>query len=116
MTTRTKLAGVVLAAVFTVACGGPGRFIQKGIDAYQRGDYPSAAQRFTELEGDQGHMNPKGQVRYLVFRGLTAYHLGRKDEAKTLLVQGKAAYAAGDPRWLPPETVAEMNAVLGGLQ
>jgi hypothetical protein len=116
MTTRSKLAGLVLAVAFAVACGGPGRFIQKGIDAYARGDYPDAAQRFTELEGDQGHMNPKGQVRYLVYRGLTAFHLGKKDEAKALLVKGKAAYDAGDPKWLPPQTVEEMNAVLGGLQ
>jgi hypothetical protein len=111
---RTAAALVALAALG--GCAPPTAIkVQDGVSAYLRGEFPGAMQRFVETEGDQGNLRPEGQVRYLVFRGLAAYHLGQKAEAKALLAKGKRAYEAGDPRWLPPAAVAEMNTVLGEL-
>lgn len=111
---KAGAALVVLAAL--AGCAPPTAIkVQDGVDAYLRGEFPGAMQRFVETEGDQGNLRPEGQVRYLVFRGLAAYHLGQKAEAKALLVKGKRAYEAGDARWLPPAAAAEMTKVLSEL-
>lgn len=107
-----------LAVLFVVAAGcAPATAVkvQEGVAAYHRGEIPAAMQRFVETEGDQGGLSAEGQVRYLVYRGLAAYHLGQKAEAKALLAKGKRAYDGGDPRWLPRETADEMNKALTEL-
>ncbi|APR77069.1 Hypothetical protein A7982_02416 [Minicystis rosea] len=107
-----------LAALFVVvaACAPATAVqVQEGVAAFHRGEIPAAMQRFVETEGDQGTLNAEGQVRYLVYRGLAAYRLGQKAEAKSLLAKGKRAYDAGDPRWLPREIADEMNKALTEL-
>jgi hypothetical protein len=109
------LATALASALFTAGCGGSGRFIQRGMDAYKYGDYPLAMETFDYVEKEAGKMNDKGEVRYLVYRGLTAYKLGKKEEALKLLRQGKAAYKAGDPKWLSEEIEDEMTKTLAEL-
>jgi hypothetical protein len=106
---------VLVAAVALFGCGGSGRFVQRGIDAYKYGDYPLALEHFNYIEGEHLELNPKGEVRYLVFRGLTLVHLGKKDEGVKYLVKGREAYRAGDPKWLPQEIVTEMEETLAQL-
>ncbi|APR77068.1 Hypothetical protein A7982_02415 [Minicystis rosea] len=109
-----RLAVLVLA-VALFGCGGAGRFVGRGMDAYKYGDYANAIEHFNYIEREGLKLNERGEVRYLVYRGLTLAHLGKKDEAKAYLLKGKAAYAAGDPNWLPTEIVSEMDQMLAEL-
>ena len=59
-------------------------------------------------------LNHKATVRYLVYRGLTHYHLGETRWAIHFLRKGKQAYMHGSRRWLPGAAVREMNAILSG--
>lgn len=103
---------VLVAAVALFGCGGAGRFVQRGINAYDDGDYPLAMEHFAYIESEEMDLNPKGEVRYLVYKGLALVHLGRRDEGLKYLVKGREAYRAGNPRWLPQGTVAEMDQTL----
>jgi len=106
---------VFVSALVVAGCGGSSKYIQRGMDAYKFGDYPLAMQTLVFAETDGGKMNQKGEVRYLVYRGLTANRLGKKDEAIKLLTQGKAAYKAGDPKWLSEDIEDEMTKALAEL-
>lgn len=109
------LATLVLAAVLALGCGGTGPIVQKGIDRYERLDYPGAAGEFARLSGRDADMNSKGLVRYYVYNGLTAYHLGYRDQAYALLTRGKALYTQGTASWLKPSVASEMDAALATL-
>jgi len=106
---------LLVGAVALFGCNSTGRFVQRGMDAYKYGDYPLAAEHFEYVEREGMELNPKGEVRFLVYRGLTLVHLGKKDEGKALLLKGRAAYQAGDPRWLPADIVTEMDDTLAQL-
>ena len=112
---RTVFA-IALFALLAIGCGGTGRFIQKGIDQYERDNYRGALHEWDDLSGSEGSMNDKGLVRYLVYRGLTHYHLGQRSYAIVFLQRGHAAYERGNALWLNPHTVQEMNAALADLQ
>jgi hypothetical protein len=92
-----------------------GAEVQKGIDAYMRGDLNGAMERWRTLEPETGDMNQKGFVRYLIYRGLTAFELGDQGQARRYLSQGRDAYVRGDSRWLPPNIAEKMNAALAQL-
>ena len=109
------LASALASALLTAGCGGSGRYIQRGMDAYKFGDYPLAMETLIYADTEAGKMNQKGEVRYLVYRGLTAYKLGKKEEALTFLMKGKVAYKAGDPKWLTEDIEDEMNKTLAAL-
>jgi hypothetical protein len=110
--TTLALAALLLAA--PAGCGA-GRNVQRGIDQYDRADYASASAEFTDLSPDEGAMNNKGLVRYLVYRGLTFYHLGQRPQAYGYLVRGKTAYDRGTKGWLKGSIVAEMDTALADL-
>jgi hypothetical protein len=107
---------IALCALLAIGCGGAGRFIQKGIDQYERDNYRGALHEWDDLSGSEGSMNEKGLVRYLVYRGLTHYHLDQRSYAIVFLRRGHEAYARGNAMWLKPSTVQEMNAALADLQ
>jgi len=106
---------VLVAAVSLFGCGGSGRFVARGMDAYKYGDYPLAAEHFNYIEREGFELNPKGEVRYLVYRGLTLVKLGKAAEGKAYLLKGREAYRAGDPKWLPQDIVTEMDETLAQL-
>jgi hypothetical protein len=106
---------VLVAAVSMFGCGGAGRFVGRGMDAYKFGNYGLAVETFDYIEKENLPMNPKGEVRLLVYRGLSLVHLGKKDEGRDALIKGRAAYRDGDPKWLPPEIVTEMDETLAHL-
>ena len=108
----TRVMRILAAALFAVACT-TGAEVQKGIDAYMKGDLHAAMTRWNELDASRDDMNQKGLVRYLVYRGLTAYELGDKEQARRYLSEGAAAYQRGDSRWLPPNIVDRMQQALG---
>lgn len=112
---RTIRNLVLVSALLVAGCGGSGKYIQRGMDAYKYGDYPLAMQTFVFVETDGGKRNPKGELRYLVYRGLTAAKLGKKTEAVKFLTEGKAALAAGDANWLSQDIEDEMTRTLGEL-
>jgi hypothetical protein len=109
----TCLLSLAVALLF-VGCG-VGRHVQKGINSYNVGDLARAMEIWYSLQDAEAEMNPKGLVRYLVYRGLTHHRLGQRKEAAYFLSRGKRVYATGDPRWLPPQAVAEMEQALGAL-
>lgn len=109
------LATFALVAALATGCGGTGPIVQKGIDRYERLDYPGAASEFSRLSGRDGDMNNKGLVRYYVYNGLTAYHLGYRAQAYSMLSHGKALYAQGTPGWIKPGVVGEMDSALANL-
>jgi hypothetical protein len=102
------------AALSAAGCGGSGRYVQRGMDAYSAGDYPLALETFDWITKNNVVLNAKGHCRYVVYRGLTAVHLGKKDEGKSLLVTGKQECAT-DPRWLSPEITTEVDETLKSL-
>ncbi|MFS8071201.1 MAG: hypothetical protein ACMG6S_32940 [Byssovorax sp.] len=109
-------ATIALSALLvTTGCSGTGAVVQKGIDRYERLDYPGAAGEFSRLSGRDDDMNNKGLVRYYVYNGLTAYHLGYRAEAYRMLTRGKALHAEGTASWIKPKIVAEMDAALANL-
>jgi hypothetical protein len=108
------LAGMVVLLLLS-ACG-VGRHVQKGINAFNAMKYHEAMSIWIELEQRIPDMNPKGVVRYHVFRGLTHNRIGDRAMALRFLTEGQRAYQAGDPAWLPPQTVQEMNATLASLR
>lgn len=96
------------------ACG-LGRHVQKGINSYNAGDMHSAMSIWQGLERDEGGMNEKGLMRYLVYRGLTHHRMGHHQWALQFLSRGKAAYMAGNPNWLPSPIVVQMDQALAQL-
>jgi hypothetical protein len=110
-----KRALIVAVALLAAACAPTLRRLDGGITAYQRGEYPLAMQRFVEAEGDQSSLGPELGTRYLVYRGLAAWHLGMKAEAKALLLKGKRAMDAGDGKGIPAAVVEEMNRAIAEL-
>lgn len=106
---------VMAAALALVACGGSGRFVGRGMLAYNVGDYPLALETFQWIEQEGLELNQAGEVRYLVYRGLTLVHLGKQAEGKAYLLKGRAAYQAGNPSWLKPEVVTEMEETLAQM-
>jgi hypothetical protein len=110
-----RLRGILFAALFAAACAPTLRRVDGGITAYERGEYPLAMQRFVEAEGDEASLGPEISTRYLVYRGLAAWHLGMKAEAKALLSKGKRAVDAGAGKGIPAAVVEEMNRALAEL-
>jgi hypothetical protein len=105
---------MALVAGLSLGCG-VGRFVQKGIDSYQRGDYAGAMHQWNELSSQESDMNAKGLMRYCVYRGLTHNRLGQKQAALQWLTRGADLYKRGDPAWLPVPAYEEMNRVLAEL-
>jgi hypothetical protein len=114
MTNAVVKALCLFSILLAVGCT-TGAEVQKGIDAYMRGDLNGAMVRWRELEEDTYDMNQKGLVRYLVYRGLTAFELGDRAEAHRYLTKGRAAFERGDSRWIPPNIVEKMNQALATL-
>jgi hypothetical protein len=88
------------------------RLVQAGVDAYMLGDYEGAAKELRAVEHEQVRLSDKGVVRYLVYRGLAAWHLGKKAEAVAFLKKGREELREGDPNWLPHDVIREMEDVL----
>lgn len=103
---------MLVAAVALLGCGGSGRFVGRAMDAYKYGDYPLAMEHFGYIEREGLELNAAGEVRFLVYKGLTLAHLGKNNEGVKFLVKGREAYRAGNPKWLAPEIVTEMEETL----
>lgn len=99
------------AAALLGACTS-NRLVQSGVDAYMLGDYETAAKELRAVEQEQVRLSDKGVVRYLVYRGLAAWHLGKKPEAIAFLKMGREELRGGDPTWLPHDVIREMEDVL----
>jgi uncharacterized protein YceK len=108
---KKLLITVVIVAGLLSGCGA-GRTIQKGINCYWTLNYQRALDIFEEAGCCEYEMNPKGLVRYLVFRGLAHYRLGHRKQAYHFLSRGKEAYQRSEPGWLPIRAVQEMDAAL----
>jgi hypothetical protein len=117
----TLVIGALLAmAAAALGCASGGGHVQRGINCYRAANYPCAAAVFQEIEAAGYQLNPKGRVRFLAYRGLTHLQLRQDAFARAYLEQANAAYRSGDPSWLPPAVVAEMDQALattaGGSQ
>ena len=117
-----KTIGVALAAVLLIGCGGPGKSVKQGSDAYARANYGGAMVQWRYVEHGEAQMKDRDRVRYLVYRGLTHYRLYERSNDPTdaaaalhFLARGQAAYDAGKPKWLDPETVSDMKVALARL-
>jgi hypothetical protein len=105
----------LMAGLLALPACGVGRHVQTGISYYSTTNYPSAMGVWREIEPRESEMNPKGLVRYLVYRGLTHYRLGEKQAAAHFLSRGAAMYRQSNPQYLPDPIVAEMQRALGEL-
>lgn len=103
------LLGFVVG-LFMVGCVGAA--IQHAMDAYAAGRYRDAEEQLASLESDTPDMNPKGYVRYCVYRGLTLRELGDMASGCNWLLKGQAAYDRGNPAWLFENIQAKMNEAL----
>ena len=101
----------VLLFATTAGCG-IGRQIRHGINCYKTAHYAGAMETWEEVGDCHCQLNHKATVRYLVYRGLTHYHLGEHRRAYHFLRKGQQVYLQGSPRWLPLGAVVEMNAIL----
>lgn len=106
---------VLVAAVALFGCGGTGRFVGRGMEAYKYGDYANAAEHFDYIEKEGLQLNAQGEVRFFVYKGLTLVHLGKKDEGLKFLLKGRELYRAGNPKWLAAEIVTEMDETIAQL-
>lgn len=106
---------LVMLGSLNSGCG-TGRFVQRGIDRYNVSDYTGAAAAFDEIETERYDLNPKGRIRFLAYRGLTYYKLGRMDLAQRFLGEADVAYRSGDPAWLHPHIVTKMTEALAQLR
>ena len=111
----TKLWAVIGAVMVLGAATGCGAStdLRGSMHAYEAGNFRTAEARCDQLE--QSDFGNKAQVRYLVYCGLTYYKLGEADHARTLLASGNRLYATGDPGWLKPLVVDDMNKALSNL-
>lgn len=100
-----------VGVLFLAGCGGSGRFVQRGIDAYNVGEYNLAMEHFTYIDREGMVLNAKGTCRYLTYRGLSLVHLGKRDEGLAYLVKAREA-CAPDPRWVPAEVATEVDATM----
>jgi hypothetical protein len=107
-------ASLLALALAGLGCG-TGRFVQRGINCYNAGDYPCALAAFQDIEVSGYQLNSKARVRYLAYRGLTHFRVGHLDMARRFLAEANAAYRGGDPAWLPPQVVTEMSQALAQL-
>lgn len=112
-----KLVFLLIASMglFTAGCG-VGRHVQKGMNDYERGDYPLAAERFQDLEAHEDEMNDKGLARYLVYRGLTEYRLGHADAARSYLVRAQQVLAKTPPETVKPRVLLDVDSALADLE
>jgi hypothetical protein len=116
--THQRIARLTLSAALLLAAGlgcGVGRQVKKATDCYKEAQYEGALWAFEDVGCCEHEMNHKALVRYLVYRGLTHYHLGHRDAARHFLMRGRDAYYHGKPHWLPRRTVAEMHHALAHL-
>ncbi len=101
----------------------PGANIQTAADAYRRGDLETAA-RECRSAGDKldDHVPSvdSTRARYLAFCGLVHWKRGEREPALELLSASKhdidAAKANGEPAWIGPDVIAEVERALAELQ
>src|SRR5678815_3866926 len=68
--TVKRILAVILCTILTTACG-TGYYVGRAMEAYHQGNYAEASREFRVIS--EAQLNAKGEVRYLVFRGLTHY-------------------------------------------
>lgn len=114
---RLPTLALALFALGAAGLGcGVGRHVQKGMDSYRAGLYQAALQQLRPLETREAEMNPKGRLRYLVYRGLSHYRLGQRTAALYWLLRGDELHQHANPRWLPRHAIAEMDTALRELR
>lgn len=113
MTLKVGLVATTLILGATVSGCGAGRDLKGSMRAYETGNFRSAEQRCEAIDEDA--FEGKVQVRYLVYCGLAYYKVGRQDAAREFLLNGQKLYTTGDPWWLKPLIVDEMNKAILNL-
>ncbi|HVY49499.1 MAG TPA: hypothetical protein VHB21_26585, partial [Minicystis sp.] len=113
--TKIWLAAVGGAALAFAAGCGVGRYVQLGIDDYDRADYVAAMDRFEDLAPHQTELNDKGLARYLAYRGLTEYRLGARDAARDHLLRARAVMARTAPGLVSGKALREIDEALTDL-
>lgn len=101
------IATLLGGALCLGGCAASTRDLKHSMTAYETGNFHKASQRCEAI--DESDLDGKKQVRYLVYCGLAYYKTGDMDAARSLLVSGQKAYGQGDPSWLKPLIVDEMN-------
>ena len=105
------LATLVMAGCGTSVAGAVGR----GMTRYGRSDYQGALNELAEVSDREDRMNSKAACRYLVYRGLSHYHLGQRDQAYLFLARGRGMVVRGEREWLSEPIIAEMERALAVL-
>lgn len=111
---KEHLVLVAIAASSLAGCG-VGRHVQRGVNDYERADYELASERFQDLAAHEDEMNRKGLARYLVYRGLTDYRLGRRAPARYYLARAGEVLKKTPPGTIKPRVLLEVDAALADL-
>jgi hypothetical protein len=106
---------IAFCSALALGCGGSGRYLQRGVERYEHTDYRGALKQWNELNGSEGSMNDRVLTRYLVYRGLTHYHLSQRSLALVFLSRGKEVSARVPAGTINTMTVAEMDKALADL-
>jgi hypothetical protein len=96
-------------------CATSGRFLRRGIDCYNAGDYRCASTVFNQIEARRLELTTAGKLHYLTFRGLTFYRLAYWDLARRYLTEAFMFYRVGDPAALPANVLFQLNHALAAL-
>jgi hypothetical protein len=113
---RKILLALTLTTLFMAGCGASvAGSIGRGMTRYGRSDFPGALNELAEVSEREDRMNSKAAVRYLVYRGLSHYHLGQRDQAYMFLVRGRQTFVRGEREWLTEPIIAEMEQALAVL-
>lgn len=106
------LAGLASVGALCTGCG-VSRDLKHSMTAYEAGNFHRAQDACEAIE--DADLDGKRQVRYLVYCGLAYYKTGQHDTAREMLTSGQKLYTSGDPAWLKPIIVDEMNKAMVDL-
>lgn len=110
------------ALLLLSACTNYSHQLQRGQGYYERNQYEMALAVWRNLEADQDSLSDAEMVRYCYLRGMTAFRLGYRDDARYWLGLSTAGQTkvkdalAEDERERMARTLAELNREVFGSE
>jgi tetratricopeptide (TPR) repeat protein len=91
-------------ALFAAACASQGDILARGQAYYEDNQYERALAVWRELSRHEPVLTPRERARYAYLRGMTAYRLGFRDDARHWLAMAKVTErrhpASLDTAWM----------------
>lgn len=103
-----------LSIASLLACSGVRDTLTRGQAYYEDNRFEQALSVWRELARSAAELTPRERARYFYLRGMTAYRLGFRDDARHWLGLGKALEGR-HPGGIAPAWVARLDAALDDL-